>query len=128
MDPWMSKQTTISWVYIHDLECDGEIWVLIRIDRSTSLIMAFLEPSIAFTIKALGFNETPSRVNFINVLFGMKFKEGHVSTNTRDMIMSKHFIEICGALFCDPPSAGCSPSLKPRKFPAVILTTTPSNW
>lgn len=102
-----------------------KVWVPIRIDRSTSLIMAYLELSIAFTIKALGFNETPFRVNFINVHFGMTFKEDLVSTNTRDRIVSKHFIETCKALFCALPLVGSSPLLKPKKLPAVILTTTP---
>lgn len=86
-----------------------------------------LEPSKAFMIKALGCNESPFRVNFSNVLFGKKFKEDLMSTNTWDMILSIHFIEMYRALLCAFPSIVSSSSLKPRQLPVVIFLTTPSN-
>lgn len=89
--------------------------------------MARLEPSKSFTVIALGFNETLSRVNFISVHFGMTFTENHVSTKTRDKVVSKHFIEICRALLWALPSIGSSSSLKPKQLFVVIFATTPSN-
>lgn len=74
-------------------------------------------------IKSMRFIETPYKVNFINVVFGMMFKEDYVSTKTQDRIVSKHFIEICRALLYALPSIGSSLLLKPRQLPASILAT-----
>lgn len=81
-----------------------------------------------FTTRAIGFSDTPSRVNFIKVVFGMSFNEDHVSTNTLDKIVSKHFIEMCRALLYALPYDGNSSSLKPRQFPTMMLAIIPSNW
>lgn len=105
-----------------------KVWVPICIERSTYPITTLLEPLKAFTIKAQGFKETPSRVNFINVIFGMMFKEDLVSTNTQDMIVSIDFIKMYRALLCALPFVGSSLSSKPRKLPAEIFVTTPLNW
>lgn len=52
------------------------------------------EPSKDFTIRAMGFIETSLRVNFRDVVFGMTFNDDHKSTNTRDRIVSIHFIKM----------------------------------
>lgn len=71
----------------------------ILIGRSTSPITYLLDPSKDFTIRVLGFMSIPSKGSFTKVVFGITFKDEHVSTKTLDNRVSTHFREICKALF-----------------------------
>lgn len=67
----------------------------ILIGKSTSPIIALLEPLKAFAIRVLGFIYNASKGSFTKVVFGIVFKEELVSTKTLDNRMSTHFREIC---------------------------------
>ena len=70
----------------------------ILIGRSTFPMTDRFKPSNERTISALGFIIQPSIVSLVREFFGSTFKEDLVSTNTQDIIVPTHSMDMCRAL------------------------------
>lgn len=73
--------------------------------------------------------QSPSIVNFMRVVLGIKFRDEPVSTKTRERILSRNFIYIlCKSLLWACASTKKSSLLYPIQLLEVTFRTTLSNW